>query len=58
MLSHLESLDLLFEQMLDKERRMGLDKRRQHLKKVHHPDNQALRAIRLQELLPPWPYEA
>lgn len=27
MLSHLESLDLLFEQLLDKERRMGLDKK-------------------------------
>lgn len=58
MLSHIESLDLLFEQLLDKEYRKGYDKRRRHLKSVHHPDNRALRKTRLQELMPPWPYEA
>ena len=57
MLSHIESLDLLFEQLLDKEFKLGFDKGRRHLRKVHHPDNQSLRKTRLQELLPPWPYE-
>ncbi len=58
MLSHLDSLDLLFEQLLDKERSLGLDPTGRHRRAVHNPNHRAQRRIRLQELLPPWPYEA
>ena len=57
MLSHVGSLDLLFEQLLEKEFAMGLDSRRKHRRAVRNPDNRARRVVRLGELLPPLPYE-
>lgn len=57
MLSHIDSLDRLFEQLLDKERALGKDKRGRHRRMVRHPDNKARRVTRLHELLPPWSYE-
>ena len=52
MLSHIDSLDLLFDQILERERARGFDKRGSHARRVHHPDNRAVRAVRLQQLLP------
>ena len=57
MLSHIDSLDLLFRQLLEKERTLGFDKRGRHRRQVAHPDSRAKRITRLHELLPPWPYE-
>ena len=57
MLSHLDSLDLLFEQLLEKEYAFGKDARRKHRQAVREPDNRARRLVRLHELLPPLPYE-
>ena len=57
MLSHVGSLDLLFEQLLEKEYAKGFDLQRRHRRKVRNPDNKAKRIVRLGELLPPLPYE-
>jgi len=57
MLSHLDSLDLLFEQLLQKEFELGFDAQRRHRRSVRNADNKTARAARLHELLPPLPYE-
>ena len=57
MLSHLDSLDLLFEQLLQKEFELGFDARRKHRCAVRSADNRTARAARLKELLPPFPYD-
>lgn len=51
MLSHVGSLDLLFEQLLEKEHVMGFDPRRRHRQAVRDPYNRAKRIVRLDELL-------
>lgn len=57
MLSHLDLLDLLFEQLLQKEFELGFDAQRRHRRSVRNADNKTARLARLHELLPPLPYE-
>ena len=57
MLSHLDSLDLLFEQLLQKEFELGFDAQRRHRRSVRNADNKTARLARLHELMPPLPYE-
>lgn len=57
MVSHFDDLELLFDQVLHKEKELGLDKRGCHVRLVKRPEYVARRRALLQELLPDWPYE-
>ena len=55
--SHFDDLELLFDQVLHKEKELGLDERGCHARLVKRPEYVARRRALLQELLPDWPYE-
>lgn len=57
MLSRFDSLELLFGQLLHKEQAMGVRGHAYHVRRVREHENVERRRRRLQELLPPWPYE-
>ena len=57
MISHFDDLELLFDQVLHKERELGLDDRGRHARSVKRSEHVARRRALLQELLPDWPYE-
>lgn len=52
--SHFDRLELLFRQLLEKEREKGLDKRGNHARMVCRPENVARRRALLQEVLGDW----
>lgn len=57
MISRFDNLELLFEQVLQKEKDVGLDVRGAHARLVRKPEFVARRRALLQELLPDWPCE-
>lgn len=56
-LSHFDSLEILFAQLLKKEAELGVRGCAYHVREVRKHENVERRKRRLAELLPPWPYE-
>ena len=55
--SHLDKFDKLALQLVQREKERGIAGAFEHGREIKHPDNRAKRRVRLNELLPPWPYE-